>query len=1000
MTLKKPDFQSFDSPLVEHGYGTRFQGFQHLMRHRIRDILLVSSLYDLYVFEEDGRLYELIREEYQGLNLSHVPEITRVSRGEEALALAGEDKRFDLIITTPHIEDMDSTQLAREIRQAGLKIPVVLLAYDNRELSELLNHDDAKVFDRIFIWTGNFRIIVAIVKHLEDLMNVEQDTRLVGVQSIILIEDNVRFYSAYLPLLYTEILKQSQRLILEGINLTHKYLRMRARPKILLCTTYEEAWNYFEKYQDTILGVISDIDFKKGGKHDPEAGLKFAAEVRKRHDDIPVLLQSNNAQFKERALSLGAHFVLKDSPTLLQELRKFTISQFGFGDFIFRTPDGIEVGRATDLISLEEQLKVVPPESIKYHAERNHFSTWLKARTEFWLAHKLRPRKVSDFPSLEALREHLINSLRTYRKIRQQGIITDFKKESFDVQSGFARVGGGSLGGKARGLSFVNTLITNYQITDRFPGVRIFIPPAIVLGTDVFDTFLDDNDLRHFAINCDDDLEITRRFLSATKFPPDVIASLVSFLDLVRVPLAIRSSSLLEDSQYHPFAGVYQTYMIANNHENPLIRLNELLNAIKRVYASTFYQAAKQYIRVTSYRLEEEKMAVIIQKMVGSKHQTRFYPTFSGVAKSYNFYPTPPQKPEDGIASVALGLGEWVVEGGNTLKFSPKYPNHIAQFYSIKEFLRTSQHQFYALDFNQHSSESLQPFDEAVRLFPLKQAEEDGCLYYVGSTYLPDEDRIVDGLARSGARVVSFAPILKHKIFPLSQILLLLLEMGTWGMGTPVEIEFAVDMSANNPEKVKEFGVLQMRPLVLKRELEQINVDDYDRQQIICHSPCILGHGIIKDIYDIVYVDYHKFNRAKSRQVADEVSRLNAMLVAEKRPYLLIGVGRWGSLDPWLGIPVNWEQISGAKAIVETSFKDFMVEPSQGSHFFQNLTSFMVGYFTVNQYKNKGFVDWEWLKKQPIHQHFEFTYHIRLKRPIKILMNGRKNQGIITKPGE
>ncbi len=1000
MTLKKPDFQSFDSPLVEHGYGTRFQGFQHLMRHRIRDILLVSSLYDLYVFEEDGRLYELIREEYQGLNLSHVPEITRVSRGEEALALAGEDKRFDLIITTPHIEDMDSTQLAREIRQAGLKIPVVLLAYDNRELSELLNHDDAKVFDRIFIWTGNFRIIVAIVKHLEDLMNVEQDTRLVGVQSIILIEDNVRFYSAYLPLLYTEILKQSQRLILEGINLTHKYLRMRARPKILLCTTYEEAWNYFEKYQDTILGVISDIDFKKGCKHDPEAGLKFAAEVRKRHDDIPVLLQSNNAQFKERALSLGAHFVLKDSPTLLQELRKFTISQFGFGDFIFRTPDGIEVGRATDLISLEEQLKVVPPESIKYHAERNHFSTWLKARTEFWLAHKLRPRKVSDFPSLEALREHLINSLRTYRKIRQQGIITDFKKESFDVQSGFARVGGGSLGGKARGLSFVNTLITNYQITDRFPGVRIFIPPAIVLGTDVFDTFLDDNDLRHFAINCDDDLEITRRFLSATKFPPDVIASLVSFLDLVRVPLAIRSSSLLEDSQYHPFAGVYQTYMIANNHENPLIRLNELLNAIKRVYASTFYQAAKQYIRVTSYRLEEEKMAVIIQKMVGSKHQTRFYPTFSGVAKSYNFYPTPPQKPEDGIASVALGLGEWVVEGGNTLKFSPKYPNHIAQFYSIKEFLRTSQHQFYALDFNQHSSESLQPFDEAVRLFPLKQAEEDGCLYYVGSTYLPDEDRIVDGLARSGARVVSFAPILKHKIFPLSQILLLLLEMGTWGMGTPVEIEFAVDMSANNPEKVKEFGVLQMRPLVLKRELEQINVDDYDRQQIICHSPCILGHGIIKDIYDIVYVDYHKFNRAKSRQVADEVSRLNAMLVAEKRPYLLIGVGRWGSLDPWLGIPVNWEQISGAKAIVETSFKDLMVEPSQGSHFFQNLTSFMVGYFTVNQYKNKGFVDWEWLKKQPIHQHFEFTYHIRLKRPIKILMNGRKNQGIITKPGE
>ncbi len=998
MSDQKIKLDPFDSPLVEHGYGKRFQGFQHLMRHRIRDILLVSSLYDLYVFEEDGRLYELIRDEYQGLNLSHVPEITRVSRGEVALALANEEKRFDLIITTPHIEDMDSTELARQVRESGLKVPVVLLAYDNRELSELLNHADSKVFDRIFIWTGNFRIIVAIVKHLEDIMNVEQDTRLVGVQSIILIEDNVRFYSSFLPLLYTEILKQSQRLILEGINLTHKYLRMRARPKILLCTNYEEAWSYFEKYQDTILGVISDIDFKKGGKHDPRAGIKFAREVKKRHDDIPILLQSNRADFEKEARKIGAYFVLKDSPTLLQELRQFTISQFGFGDFIFRTPDGVEVARATDLISLEEQLKRIPEESIRFHAERNHFSTWLKARTEFWLAHKLRPRKVADYPSLEALRQHLIKSLREYRKIRQQGIITDFKKESFDIQSGFARLGGGSLGGKARGLSFVNTLITNYNIINRFPGIRIMVPPAVVLGTDVFDAFLDENNLRQFALSSNDDVEITRRFLAATRFPSDIIAELVSFLDLIKTPLAVRSSSLLEDSQYHPFAGVYQTYMIANNHENPLIRLNELLNAIKRVYASTFYKAAKQYINVTSYRLEEEKMAVIIQKMVGSKHKNRFYPTFSGVAKSYNFYPTPPQKPEDGIVSVALGLGKMIVDGGNTLKFSPKYPNHIAQLFSTKEFLRTSQHKFYALDFTKHQSEDLRPFDEAVRLFSLKDAEEDGTLYYVGSTYLPQEDRVVDGLSRSGGRVINFAPILKHKVFPLSQISILLLEMGSWGMGTPVEIEFAVDMTAPNTDGLKEFGVLQMRPLVLKRELEQINIEDYKKEDLICYSPSVLGHGVIKDIYDIVYVDYHKFNRAKSRQVADEVNRLNALLVKEKKPYLLIGVGRWGSLDPWLGIPVNWEQISGAKAIVETSFKDFMVAPSQGSHFFQNLTSFMVGYFTVNQFKSQGFVDWSWLKKQPVMTRFDYTIHIRLDKPIKTLMNGRKNQGVITKP--
>ncbi len=995
---KKNIPEIFKSPFIEHGYGALFQGFQHLMRHRIRDILLVSSLYDLYVFEEDGRIYELIREEYQGLNLSHIPEITRVSRGDEALQMASEEKRYDLIITTPHIEDMDSTELARKVRQSGLNIPVVLLAYDNRELSELLKHADSKMFDRIFIWTGNFRIIIAIVKHLEDIMNVEHDTKLVGVQTIILIEDNVRFYSAYLPLLYTEILKQSQRLILEGVNLTHKYLRMRARPKILLCTNYEEAWQYFEKYQDTILGVISDIDFKRKGKHDDKAGIKFAREVKKRHDDIPILLQSNHLEYADEARATGAHFILKDSPTLLQELRRFTNSQFGFGDFIFRTPEGREVGRAHDLISLEEQLKVVPAESIRFHAERNHFSTWLKARTEFWLAHQLRPRKVSDYPSLEALRRHLINSLKEYRKLRQQGVITDFNKDTFDPQIGFARLGGGSLGGKARGLSFVNTLITNYGITNQYPGIKILVPASVVLGTDVFDAFLDDNNLREFALNSNDDQEIIQRFLAASKFPDDIIKSLMDFLDLIDSPLAVRSSSLLEDSQYHPFAGVYETYMIANNHPNRLIRLNELLNAIKKVYASTFFKSAKQYMQVTSYRMEEEKMAIIIQRLVGSRHKNRFYPTFAGVAKSYNFYPVAPQLPEDGIVSVALGLGQMVVDGGSAIKFSPKHPTRLSQFYTTKDLLRTTQHKFYALDFDAYHPEDSKTFDESVRLFPLKYAEEDGTLFYVGSTYLAEEDRVVDGTSRPGARVITFAPILKHRIFPLAEILNHLLEIGSWGMGTPVEIEFAVNMQPNE-KGLKEFGLLQMRPLVLKRELEQIKLEECKPENLICYSESVMGHGIIKDIYDVVYVDYHRYNRAKSLQVANEVSQLNAMLVKENRPYVLIGVGRWGSLDPWLGIPVNWEQISGAKAIVETSFKDFMVEPSQGSHFFQNLTSFLVGYFTVNQFKEQGFISWDWLNAQKPFTAHEFTFHLRFDEPLRVIMNGRKRKGVITKPG-
>ncbi len=989
--------KKFDPFLVEHGYGTRFQGFQNLMRFRIRDILLVSSLYDLYVFEEDGRLYELIRHEYQGLNLSHSPEITRVSSGQEALTLAREESRFDLIITTQHIEDMHAAQLAKLVKESGLNIPVILLAYDNRELIELLSHTDTSFFERIFIWTGNFRIIIAIIKHLEDKLNIDHDTRMVGVQTIILIEDNVRFYSSFLPILYNEILKQSQRLISEGINLSHKFLRMRARPKILLCSTYEEAWSYYERYEDYILGIISDIDFMRNDEQDPEAGISFAREVRKQHRDISILLQSNNPDNRSKADDLGVSFVLKDSPTLLQDVRKFTVHNFGFGDFIFRDPHGVEVGRATDLITLEKELQVVPEDSVRYHAERNHFSNWLKARTEFWLAHQLRPRKVSDFSSVEELRNNLVASLREYRKLRQKGIITDFKKETFDPKSGFARIGGGSLGGKARGLSFVNTLINNYQITTQFEGILISVPPGVVLGTDVFDAFLDENNLRNFALNCDDDLDITRQFVEAEKFPEEILADLAAFLDLIREPLAVRSSSLLEDSQYHPFAGVYETYMLPNNHDNPLIRLNELLKAIKRVYASTFYQSTKAYIKVTSYRLEEEKMAVIIQKMVGSTHNDLFYPDFSGVAKSYNFYPVPPQKSSDGIVAVALGLGKTVVDGGSTVKFAPPYPHHLPQFSSIKDTLRNNQHKYYALDLVAESDTIIETHDLLVKQYTLEQAERDGTLIYVGSTYSHDNQAIYDGISRSGPRIVTFAPILKQKIFPLPQILELLLEMGSWGMGTPIEIEFAVNMSAGDSQ-IKQFALLQMRPLVLKREIEELKIDERNTRSILCQSPNVMGHGIIENVYDIVYVDYHKFSRKHSKEVAREISRLNSKLISENRPYLLIGVGRWGTLDPWLGIPVNWDQVAGACTIVESSFKDFMVTPSQGSHFFQNLTSFMIGYFTVNTFKKMGFIDWEWLIKQKAHESLAYTRHLRYKHPLTIKMNGQQNKGIILKP--
>ncbi len=975
-----------------------YQGFQSLMRYRIRDILLVSSLYDSYIFEEDGRLYELIRREYQGLDLSHTPEFTHVSTGREAIELASQENRFDLIITTLHVEDVHAVRFAKMVRESGLNIPIVLLAYDNREEAELVASHDVSVFERIFIWQGDYRILLGIIKYVEDRLNVDEDTRLIGVQSIILIEDNVKFYSSYLPIIYTEIVKQSQRLISEGVNLSHKYLRMRARPKILLCTTYEEAWSYFEKYEENILGVISDIDFMRNGVHDPTAGIEFAKNVKARLSDIPILLQSNDPLKEPVAKTVGASFILKDSPTLLYELRRFMIQYFSFGDFVFRMPDGKEVGRATDLSSLEAQLRIVPDESIYYHAERNHFSNWLKARTEFWLAHRLRPQKASEFPSIAVMREDLVSSLRRYRHIRQRGQITDFTKETFDPNTSFARIGSGSLGGKARGLGFVNRLIHSFDIRNRFPGVKIMIPPAVVLATDIFDQFIEENNLREFALGATNDEEITRRFIEAQWFPPDVLHALSAFLELIRVPLAVRSSSLLEDSQYHPFAGVYATYMIPNNMENSQDRLNDLVNTIKRVYASTFYQSAKDYVKVTSYRLEEEKMAVVVQRMVGSPHENRFYPDFAGVARSYNFYPIQPQTPTDGIVSVALGLGKTIVEGGITVRFCPKYPGHLFQLFSAEEALRHNQNQFYALELNGKPLDVSETHDMLLKQYHLSVAERDGSLTYVASTYSPENDAVYDGLSREGRRIVTFAPILRQRIFPLPNILELLLNLGSWGMGAPVEIEFAVNMTSV-PRLGREFGLLQVRPLVINRELEELNVEDVEKEKIICQSSQVLGNGVINDLYDIIVVDYHKFDRGRSRDVALEVNQFNEKLIWENRPYLIIGVGRWGTLDPWLGIPIKYDNISGARAIVESGFKDMDVTPSQGSHFFQNITSFMVGYFTIHPRVGQGFIDWDWLLSQPICEEKMFTRHLRFEQPIVVKMNGHRNKGLILKPG-
>ena len=912
---------------LKRAYDTRLVGFQELMRFRIRDILLVSSLYDSFILGEEGGLYEHLLSEYMGLNLSQTPGITRVAGGAEALDRLERETRFDLVITTLHLKDMHASELARRIRERGDGTPLVLLAYDTRELSDLSKRGDASAFDRIFMWQGNLRILLAIIKCIEDRVNLERDTRLAGVQSIILIEDSVKFYSSYLPIIYTEVMRHSQQVIDEGFNISHKMLRMRARPKILLCETYDEAWEYYEKYHETILGIISDVSFPRGGEVDPLAGVEFTRNVKARHPDIPVLLQSNDDHVEAAAQEVGASFLMKDSSRLLHKLQRFIKVSFGFGDFVFYTPEGDEVGRARDLRELEEQLHTVPDESLVFHAMRNHFSNWLKARTEFFLAHELRPQKVSDFPDTETLRAALINAIHGYHAAQHRGRIIDFDPATFDPADPFTCIGGGSLGGKGRGLAFVGALLNTSRIRRRFENVRIMVPESLILKTDLFDQFLEGNDLGEFAMAETDDDEIVRRFLDAP-LPDLLVQSLARFLRRVRHPLAVRSSSLLEDSQYQPFAGVYDTHMVPNNHEDLFVRLEELLSAIRRVYASTFSHRTKSYIKSTPYRLEEEKMGVIIQRLVGTTHGDRFYPDISGVARSHNFYPIGPMNADDGIAAVALGLGAMVVEGGMVTRFCPKYPRHLMQYATVDEAALYSQKEFYALEMPSRRAERDPRAGYGLLKLGLADAERDGVLGPLGSTFNADNNVIYDGTSRPGMRLVTFGPLLKQNLYPLAEILRHVLKLGRWGMNCPVELEFSMNLSTP-PKEPKEFHLLQIRPMVLHQEQDQLDLNEHSDGTLLCRSRKVLGNGL-EEVRDMVVVDEDHFDRAATIPTAQEVALFNLELTAENRPYLLVGLGRWGSADPWLGIPVKWDDITGARVIVESEFKDMKIEPSQG----------------------------------------------------------------------
>jgi CheY-like chemotaxis protein len=981
---------------AESRLSSSFAGFGQLMPFRVQEILLVASLYDAFTLEEGGRLTELLLSEYRELNLSFPPHVTRASTGEEALRLL-ETRRYDMVLTMSRLGDMDAVQMSTRIKQTSPDLPVFNLSFNPRELQHLQALDLEHCIDRYFLWSGDVRLLLGIIKFCEDRLNVAHDTRYGDVRCILLIEDSVRFYSSYLPLIYTEVLHQTQSLMVEGINLSHRLLRLRARPKILLANSFEEAWDYYRDYKDSLLGVISDGRFPWKGAEAEDAGIEFIRRVKFVDPHTPAVLQSTNGDLASVAAEIGAGFIHKKSRKLLDELRAFMLDNFGFGDFVFRLPDGREVGRAPDLKALVNLLRTVPRESIRHHASHDHFSNWLRARTEFGLAASLRPVKVTQFNDVEELRDYLVATINRFRAESHRGVVADFSRRHFDISNAFVRIGGGSLGGKGRGLAFMHSILYRYGVTNRFTGTLIQVPPTAVIGTDVFDHFMKQDDLRERVTGDVSDEEITRCFL-ATKLPPEIYGDLEAFLEEVRYPLAVRSSSLLEDSQFQPFAGVYATFMMANSHEDLGVRLDQLCDAIKLVFASTYSRAAKSYIEATSNRMEEEKMAVIIQQMVGQRHEQYDYPHFSGVATSSNFYPAPGLEAHDGVASVALGLGRTVVEGGRALRFSPANPASLPQFGTINDWLRISQTRFYAVDVGDPDRYPGARDDFNLKLLDLADAERHGTLQPVGSVHVAADNMIYDGLGRDGTRLVTFAHVLKADLFPLAEILKLLLELGRRTMSAEVEIEFAVVLG-DGQRHPHQFGFLQIRPLAASFEAPDIPDVWLQAADALVVTDVALGNGRQDGIRDIVFVPPDAFDRRFTAEMAAEIGEHNRRLVAAERPYLLVGPGRWGTSDPRLGIPVRWEQISGARVIVETDLDDLKVTPSEGTHFFQNLTSFQVGYLTVNLGHDAGRVDWDWLEKQPALESGKFLRHIELDEPLTVLIDGRKGRGVVLRPG-
>lgn len=971
--------------------------FINLMKKRIYHVLLVSSSYDAFILEGDGRIDEQIFNEYVALSLRYPPQFMITHSNDEAFEIM-ENETIDLIIIMLSADNVGTFDLARRIKTKYPKKPIIVLTPFSREVSMKVTQEDYSYVDYFFSWLGNPDILLAIIKLIEDKMNVEHDVNEVGVQTIILVEDSIRFYSSYLPNIYKIIFKQSKAFMMEGLNEHQMMLRMRGRPKILLATTYDDAITLYEKYKHNLLGIITDVSYKRGGEMDKEAGLKLCKKVKKDDVFMPILLQSSDASNEKVARELKVGFINKTSKTLSIELRNFIIEFFAFGDFVFQDPETMEeVNRAPDLKTLQMKMFEVPDDSLFYHITHNHISKWLRARALFPLADLLRDLRREDFDNdLDAIRRFIFDAIGSYRMYKSRGVIAEFNKESFDEYLSFTRIGSGSIGGKARGLAFLDSLIKKHRFLDKYDDIIVSIPKTVVLCTDVFDEFIEENSLYKIALSDASDEQILEHFVKA-RLPFRIHEDLYTLISFVRKPLAIRSSSLLEDSHYQPFAGIYNTYMIpyVENDERLMIRL--ISDAIKCVYASAFFKNSKSYMTATSNVIDEEKMAIVLQTVCGQRYNDRFYPSISGVARSINFYPIEPEKPEDGIANIAFGLGKYVMEGGLTLRFSPKHPKKILQLSSPEMALKETQKTFYALSLDPTSFKP--DVDDAINMLKLavNEADKDNSLKYIASTFDFENNMLRDGIHYAGKRVITFSSILNHHVFPLAEIIQMALEMGSSEMSRPVEIEFAVDLHPGKGEPVV-FNLLQIRPIVDNTEVIDEKLDTIPYEKTILYSHSAMGNGTINNIHDILYIKPETFDASKNQQIAARVSQLNDWFTSQKKNYILVGPGRWGSADPWLGIPVKWPQISAARLIVESGLSNYRIDPSQGTHFFQNLTSFRVGYFTINPYIKDGHYDLEYLTTQPSALEDEYLRHVHFDQPLQILIDGRNRIGVVLKP--